>query len=106
MAHTFTEENYEELVLKSDKPAVVDFGAEWCGPCKALSPIIDEMAVEYEGKAIIGKVDVDNAPSIAARYGVRNIPTVIFVKNGELVDKQVGSATKSALTAKLNALLS
>ena len=105
MAHTFTEENYEELVLKSDKPAVVDFGAEWCGPCKALSPIIDEMAIEYEGRAIIGKVDVDVAPGIAAKYGVRNIPTVIFVKNGELADKHVGAASKSALTAKLDAIL-
>jgi thioredoxin 1 len=105
MAHTFTDENYEELVLKSDKPAVVDFGAEWCGPCKALGPIIDEMAAEYEGRAIIGKVDVDAAPGIASKYGVRNIPTVIFVKNGELVDKQVGAVPKSTLVAKLEAIL-
>jgi thioredoxin 1 len=105
MAHTFTDENYEELVLKSDKPAVVDFGAEWCGPCKALGPIIDEMAAEYEGRAIVGKVDVDAAPGIASRYGVRNIPTVIFIKNGELVDKQVGAVPKSALVAKLDAIL-
>jgi thioredoxin 1 len=105
MAHTFTEENYEELVLKSDKPGVVDFGAEWCGPCKALGPIIEEMAAEYEGRAVIGKVDVDNAPGIASKYGVRNIPTVIFVKNGEVVDKQVGSVPKSTLVAKLDAIL-
>jgi thioredoxin 1 len=105
MAHTFTEENYEELVLKSDKPAVVDFGAEWCGPCKALAPIIEEMATEYEGRAIIGKVDVDEAPGISAKYGIRNVPTVIFIKNGEIVDKQVGAVPKSTLTAKLDAIL-
>ena len=105
MAHTFTEENYEELVLKSDKPAMVDFGAEWCGPCKALVPIIEEMASEYEGKAVIGKVDVDSAPGIAGKYGIRNVPTVIFIKNGEVVDKQVGAVPKSTLVAKLDALL-
>ncbi|MDR2907821.1 MAG: thioredoxin [Bacteroidales bacterium] len=105
MAHTFTDENYEELVLKSDKPAVVDFWAEWCGPCRMLTPIIEEMSTEYEGKAIIGKVDVDSAPGIASKYGVRNIPTVIFIKNGEVVDKQVGAVPKSALVAKLDAIL-
>jgi len=105
MAHTFTEENYEELVLKSDKPAVVDFGAEWCGPCKVLIPIIEEMAAEYEGRAVVGKVDVDNAPGIASKYGIRNVPTVIFIKNGEVVDKQVGAVPKSTLVAKLEAIL-
>jgi thioredoxin 1 len=105
MAHTFTEENYEELVLKSDKPAMVDFGAEWCGPCKVLIPIIEEMAAEYEGRAIIGKVDVDNAPGISAKYGIRNVPTVIFIKNGEVVDKQVGAVPKTTLTGKLDAIL-
>jgi thioredoxin 1 len=106
MAHTFTEENYEEMVLKSDKPAVVDFGAEWCGPCKVLIPIIEEMSAEYEGRAIIGKVDVDNAPGIASKYGIRNVPTVIFIKNGEIVDKQVGAVPKSTLVAKLESILS
>jgi thioredoxin 1 len=105
MAHTFTDANYEELVLKSDKPAVVDFWAEWCGPCRMLTPIIEEMAAEYEGRAIIGKVDVDSAPGIASKYGIRNIPTIIFIKNGEVVDKQVGAVPKSALTAKLDAIL-
>ena len=105
MAHTFTEENYEELVLKSDKPAVVDFGAEWCGPCKVLIPIIEELSAEYEGRAVVGKVDVDNAPGIASRYGIRNVPTVIFIKNGEVVDKQVGAVPKSTLVAKLEAIL-
>jgi thioredoxin 1 len=105
MAHTFTEENYEELVLKSDKPAMVDFGAEWCGPCKVLIPIIEEMSAEYEGRAVIGKVDVDHAPGISAKYGIRNVPTVIFIKNGEVVDKQVGAVPKSTLTAKLDAIL-
>jgi thioredoxin 1 len=105
MAHTFTDTNYEELVLKSDKPAVVDFGAEWCGPCKMLIPIIEEMSAEYEGRAVIGKVDVDNAPGIASRYGIRNVPTVIFIKNGEVADKQVGAVPKSTLVAKLEAIL-
>jgi len=105
MAHTFTDENYEELVLKSDKPVVVDFGAEWCGPCKAIMPIIEEMSAEYEGRAIVGKVDVDVAPGIASKYGIRNVPTVIFIKNGEVVDKQVGAVPKSTLTAKLDAIL-
>lgn len=105
MAHTFTETNYEELVLKSDKVAVVDFWAEWCGPCRMLTPIIEEMAAEFEGRAVIGKVDVDSEPSIAAKYGVRNIPTIIFIKNGEVADKQVGAVSKSALVEKLNALL-
>ena len=105
MAHTFTEENYEELVLKSDKPAMVDFGAEWCGPCKALIPTIEEMASEYEGRAIIGKVDVDIAPGIATKYGIRNVPTIIFIKDGAVVDKQVGAVPKKTLTEKLDALL-
>ncbi|MEG1909622.1 MAG: thioredoxin [Bacteroidales bacterium] len=105
MAHTFTDANYEELVLKSDKPAIVDFWAEWCGPCRMLAPIIEEMATEFEGKAIIGKVDVDSCPSITKKYGVRNIPTILFIKNGELVDKQVGAVPKATLVAKLEAIL-
>ncbi|GHV72544.1 thioredoxin [Bacteroidia bacterium] len=105
MALAFTDENYDELVLKSNKPAVVDFWAEWCGPCRTLTPIIEEMAAEYEGRAVIGKVDVDNAPGIAARYGIRNIPTVLYIKDGEVVNKQVGAVPKSNLVNKLDAIL-
>ena len=104
MALTITDANFEEL-LSSGQPLVVDFWAQWCGPCKAISPIIEELAKEYEGKANIGKVDVDENDDITARYGIRNIPTILFFKNGELVDKQVGAATKAAIAAKIDALL-
>jgi thioredoxin 1 len=104
MALTITDANFEEL-LTSGQPLVVDFWAQWCGPCKAISPIIEELAKEYEGKANIGKVDVDENDDITARYGIRNIPTILFFKNGELVDKQVGAATKAAIAAKIDALL-
>ncbi len=105
MALEITDANFEELVVKSDKPVMIDFWAVWCGPCRMIAPIVEEMAGEYEGKAIIGKVDVDSNPNVAMKYGIRNIPTVLFVKNGEIVDKQVGAAPKSAFTAKLDALL-
>lgn len=104
MALTITDANFEEL-LTSGQPLVVDFWAQWCGPCKAISPIIEELANEYEGKANIGKVDVDENDDITARYGIRNIPTILFFKNGELVDKQVGAASKAAIVAKIDALL-
>jgi thioredoxin 1 len=105
MALEITDANFEELVVKSDKPVMIDFWAVWCGPCRMIAPIVEEMAAEYDGKAIIGKVDVDSNPNIAMKYGIRNIPTVLFVKGGSVVDKQVGAAPKSAFTAKLNALL-
>ncbi len=105
MALELTESNFEEKVIKSDVPVVVDLWAEWCGPCKMLTPIMEEMSTEYEGKALIGKVDVDNNPGIAAKYGVRNIPTVLFFKGGEVVDKQVGAVPKDKLTEKLDSLL-
>jgi thioredoxin 1 len=105
MALEFTDTNFEELALKSDKPVVVDFWAEWCGPCRMITPYIEQMAVEFEGKAIIGKVNVDNCPGVASRFGIRNIPTVLFIKNGEVKDKQVGAVAKSALVQKLEALL-
>jgi len=104
MALTITDANFEEL-LTSGQPLVVDFWAQWCGPCKAISPIIEELANEYEGKANVGKVDVDENDDITARYGIRNIPTILFFKNGELVDKQVGAANKAAIAAKIDALL-
>lgn len=105
MAIEITDANFEELVVKSDKPVMIDFWAVWCGPCRMIAPIVEEMSGEYEGKAVIGKVDVDSNPGVAMKYGIRNIPTVLFVKNGEVADKQVGAAPKSAFTAKLDALL-
>jgi thioredoxin 1 len=105
MALEFTDDNFEELALKSDKPVVVDFWAEWCGPCRMITPSIEQMAVEFEGKAVVGKVNVDNCPGVAGKFGIRNIPTVLYIKNGEVVDKQVGAVAKSGLVAKLEALL-
>ncbi len=105
MALEITEANYEEIVANSDRPVVLDFWAAWCGPCKMVGPLIDEMHNEYEGKAIIGKVDVDNNPGIAGKFGVRNIPTIVFLKGGELVDKSVGAVPKAQLTSKLDAIL-
>ena len=105
MALEITDANFEELVVKSDKPVVIDFWAVWCGPCRMIAPLIEEMGGEYEGKAVIGKVDVDSNPTITTKYGVRNIPTVLFLKNGEVVDKQVGAVPKSVLVQKLEALL-
>ncbi len=105
MAVEITDGNFEEVVMKADKPVVIDFWAEWCGPCRMITPIIAEMSTEYEGKAIIGKVDVDSNPGISAKFGIRNIPTVLFIKGGEIKDKQVGAVPKSKLVEKLNALL-
>ncbi len=103
MALELTDTNFEEIVLKSDKPVLVDFWAEWCGPCRMVGPVVEELAAEYEGKAVIGKVNVDLNSSISMNYGIRNIPTLLFFKNGQVVDKQVGVAQKSVLAAKLDA---
>ncbi|MCC5924152.1 MAG: thioredoxin [Crocinitomicaceae bacterium] len=105
MAVEITDANFDELVLKADKPVVVDFWAAWCGPCRMVGPIIDEMHEEYQGKAIVGKVDVDQNPGVSAKFGVRNIPTILFIKNGEVVDKSVGAVPKTQLTAKLDVIL-
>jgi thioredoxin 1 len=105
MAVEITDANFEELVLKSSVPVVVDFWAEWCGPCRMIGPIIEEMSGEYEGKAIIGKVNVDQNPGVSAQFGIRNIPTILFVKNGEIADKSVGAVPKQQLTSKLDAIL-
>lgn len=103
MALEITDANFEELVLKSDKPVLVDFWAEWCGPCRMVGPVVEELSKEYEGKAIVGKVNVDNNSGISAKYGIRNIPTLLFFKNGEVVEKHVGVAAKNVLAEKLNA---
>mgnify|MGYP002633771403 FL=1 len=105
MAVELTDSNFEELVVNSDKPVVVDFWAEWCGPCRMVAPVVEELSKDYEGKAIVGKVDVDANNEISAKYGIINIPTILFLKNGEVVDKQVGAAPKAALAEKLDKLL-
>ena len=104
MALEITDSNYKEILVEG-KPVVIDFWAPWCGPCKMVGPIIDELATEYEGKAIIGKCDVDDNDDVASEFGIRNIPTVLFFKDGQLVDKQVGSAPKATYVAKIDALL-
>ena len=104
MALEITDSNYQ-ATLAEGKPVVIDFWAPWCGPCKMVAPIIEELAAEYEGKVLIGKCDVDENGDVAAEFGIRNIPTVLFFKDGKLVDKQVGSAPKSAYAAKNDALL-
>ncbi len=105
MAIEVTDKNFEEIVTKADKPVLIDFWAEWCGPCRMIAPVINELADEYEGRAIIGKVNVDDNPNISAKYGVRNIPTMLFFKNGIVADKIVGVTPKTILENKLNALL-
>jgi thioredoxin 1 len=103
MAVQITDSNFEELVLKSTTPVLVDFWAEWCGPCRMVGPIVEEISKEYEGKAVVGKVDVDSNPNISMQFGVRNIPTILFFKDGKVVDKQVGAVPKNILVDKLTA---
>jgi thioredoxin 1 len=105
MALAITDATFEEVVLQSDKPVVVDFWAAWCGPCRMVGPVIDEISSEYEGKAVVGKVDVDANQEFAAKYGVRNIPTVLVFQNGEVVGRQVGVAPKKTYTDAIDALL-
>lgn len=103
MALEITDANFDELVLKSDKPVLVDFWAEWCGPCRMVGPVVEEISKEYEGKAVIGKVNVDLNSNISSNYNIRNIPTLLYFKNGQVVDKQVGVVPKATLVAKLDA---
>jgi thioredoxin 1 len=105
MALEITDATFEETVLKSDKPVVVDFWAAWCGPCRMVGPIIDQISEEYEGKAVVGKVDVDANQEFAAKYGVRNIPTVLVFNKGELVGRQVGVAPKNVYAEAIDQLL-
>jgi len=100
-----TDANFDEIVINSDKPVLVDFWAEWCGPCRMIGPIVKELADDYNGKAVMVKVDVDSNPGISTRFGIRNIPTILFFKNGKDVDKQVGAVPKKVLTAKLDAII-
>jgi thioredoxin 1 len=105
MAVELTDSNFEQLAIQSEKPVMIDFWAEWCGPCRMVAPIVEEMSGEYDGKAVIGKVNVDENPDISMKYGIRNIPTIIFLKNGEMVDKSVGAVPKNVLTEKIDNLL-
>lgn len=105
MALEFTDSNFEDLVLKSDKPVIVDFWAVWCGPCRIIGPIVQEIGEEYSDQVLVGKLDVDNNPDVTRKYGIRNIPTLLFFKNGEVVDKQVGSVPKPVLVKKLEQYL-
>lgn len=100
-----TDSNFEELVLQAKVPVMVDFWAEWCGPCKMMLPIVEEISTEYDGRVVVAKLDIDSCPGIVSKFGIRNIPTILFFKNGEVADKQVGAIPKSSLTEKLNALL-
>lgn len=101
MALELTDATFEDKVLKSDKPVMVDFWAAWCGPCRMLAPVVDEISKDYDGKAVVGKLDVDANQEFAAKYGVRNIPTVLFFKDGEMVGRQVGVAPKDTYTKTL-----
>lgn len=105
MALEITDSNFDELVMRSDKAVLLDFGAAWCGPCRTIAPLVDELAKDYEGRAVVGKIDVDLNPQVSVKYGVRNLPTILYFKNGEVVDKQVGAVPKSVLAKKLDAQL-
>lgn len=105
MATEITDSNFSELVENSGLPVMLDFWAPWCGPCRMVGPIVDELASEYSGKAVVGKVNVDDNPDISAKFGIRNIPTVLFLKSGQIVDKSVGAVPKNVLSEKLDALM-
>jgi len=104
MAHKFTDENFEEEVLKSQVPVMVDFYADWCGPCKMMAPVVEELATDYEGTIKVGKLNVDEAPGISSKYRVMSIPTLLFIKDGQVVDTVIGAVPKSQLTDKIEKL--
>src|SRR6476620_10488322 len=106
MATQITDNNFDLEVMKSDKVVMIDFWAEWCGPCRMIGPGVEELAKEYDGKAVIGKLNVDENPQVSMNFGVRSIPTILFFKGGKLVDKQVGVVPKSILEQKLKAHMS
>ena len=101
MAHEFTDANFKSDVLSSDKLSVIDFWAEWCGPCRAIAPVIEELAKEYSGKVNIGKVNVDHNPQVSMTYGITSIPAILFVKGGKVVDKLVGAQPKANFVKKI-----
>lgn len=105
MTIEITDANFQEVVLNAGQPAVIDFWAQWCGPCRMLTPVVKELSQEYEGRVIVGKVDVDSNPEISSRFGIRNIPTLLFFKDGKVVDKQVGVVPKGSLVVKIESLL-
>lgn len=98
----FTEQNFNDEVLKNTQPVIVDCWAEWCGPCKMLTPIFDELAGEYKGKIVMGKLDIDSNPNLASKYGVNSIPTLLFFKNGQIIDQHVGLLAKNLLKTKID----
>ena len=105
MAFELTDSNFQTNVMEKEGVTVIDFWAEWCGPCRMISPIIEELSKEYDGKALVGKVNVDHNPEISMKYGIRSIPTVLILKNGEVVDKHIGTTTKQVLANKIEAAL-
>ena len=102
---TFTDENFRREVLESNEPVLVDFWASWCGPCRVLGPVVEELAAEYEGKVKIGKLNVDENPASAQQFGIRSIPTVLFFENGKVVDQSIGAVPKGALAERLTSLV-
>jgi len=105
MALEVNDSNFDEVVIKSELPVLVDFWAEWCGPCRMIAPIVEDLSKEYAGRLLVTKCDVDNSPGVASRFGIRNIPTVLFFKGGKVADKQVGAVPKANFVNKVNALL-